>query len=149
MTCSANFNVNQGGKFYNYATATLSGNHDNNNVSENRGTLFIGNGFQNNHGATFKNTCTLHVGSEFINNSSVVNEGSVAVEQMLRLNSGSTFENAAGKTVSTKNLILDGTFRGVGSGLSRLTVAISSLINASGRLEGTTSLCDANGIESN
>jgi hypothetical protein len=148
MTCSADFNVNSGGKFYNYATASVN-NHNNSNISENRGTLAIGNRLQNNGGASFKNTCTLNVGNEFINNSSVVNEGSVAVQQMLRLNSGSTFENAAGKTVSTKNLILDGTFSGVGSGLSRLSVTLSSLINSSGRLVGTTSLCDANGIETN
>jgi uncharacterized repeat protein (TIGR01451 family) len=148
MTCSADFNVNSGGKFYNYATASVN-NHNNSNISENRGTLAIGNRLQNNGGASFKNTCTLNIGNEFINNSSVVNEGSVAVQQMLRLNGGSTFDNAAGKTVSTKNLILDGTFRGVGSGLSRLSVSMSSLINSSGRLEGTTSLCDANGIETN
>jgi hypothetical protein len=148
MTCSADFNVNSGGKFYNYATASVN-NHNNSNISENRGTLAIGNRLQNNGGASFKNTCTLNVGNEFINNSSVVNEGSVVVQQMLRLNSGSTFENAAGKTVSTKNLILDGTFSGVGSGLSRLSVTLSSLINSSGRLVGTTSLCDANGVETN
>ena len=148
LTCQADFNVNSGGAFYNYATAMLL-NHNNSNISENRGTLQIGNRLQNNGGSSLLNTCTMNVGNEFINNAFARNEGNLEIQQMLRINGGSILEIAAGKVVKTKNLNLDGTVRGTGSGLSRLAVSGSSLINSSGKLEGTSSLCDANGVETN
>jgi hypothetical protein len=148
MSCQADFNVNSGGKFYNYATASLL-NHNNNNISENRGTLQIGNRMQNNGNASLLNTCTVNVGNQMINNSFVRNEGSLTIQQSLTINGGGLLENAAGKTVQANSLMLNGTIRGTGAGLSRVSVNASTVINGGGKLEGTTSLCDANGVETN
>jgi len=144
MIAGGDFNDNSStGQFTNYGTLTVAGNLNNNNLGVNNGTLQITGNLQNNGGATFTNNCTIQISNELINNAIFTNSGTITVAHWTRLNGGSTTNLAAGTTISTQSLTLDGTVTGTGSSCSLLQVSGQSIVNSTGKLQGQVTFCDA------
>lgn len=149
MFINGDLNINTGASFGNYGQLNISSNLNVNNSFTNYSRVSVSGTMNNNSNSVFYNYCNLTVTSNLSNNGTLYNGRLVKCLQTYTQNSTGTTELDNVGLLSTENLMVNGTIKGIGLSQAVVKVTNTTTINSSGKFIGNVDLCDSNGVETN
>ncbi|GAB3163371.1 LruC domain-containing protein [Telluribacter humicola] len=150
MVVNGNFTVsnNNSNTFINNGDLHVKGTFSNNRHFVNNSIMTVDDKYQAEGSSVNENNCTLFVGEELKTNNNFINRGYIKVDGETTITGNSSMTLADGAMVYTRDINLNGTITGSGSG-SVVKVSGQSKLTGSAALTGKVTLCDANGLDQN